>query len=327
MKIRMGINPYGLSYHLGLHAADTPRANPNPAGLEGFLALAEESGARVAELADRWLGGMDAAALATLRERLAQSDLVPVISSGLHRGDIDACIRWAKALGAKMVRVALTTVLCGDRAGLGERWGALVAEVRSKLDAAVPKLEAAGLTLLIENHQDFTSRELVGFCEEFGPSVRIVYDTANSFPVAESPLDFTRVVAPFVRYLHCKDYRVQLTDEGIRLVRCPTGDGAVPLREIITILGDHHDEMLAAIEIGALEARHVRLLTPAWWQGYEPRSAESLAACLLAARRNRLGDDEEWRTPWERGADGEVAGFELAQLRRSVENMKRLGLL
>ena len=327
MQVRMGLNPYGISYHLGLHAAGTPRANPNPAGLEGFLDLAEGAGARAIELADRWLGALDASGLQALAARLRDNDIVPVVSSGLHRGDIDACILYATALGADRIRVALTPILCGDRAADAARWHALVAETREKLGVAVPKLEAAGLTLLIENHQDFTSRELVGFCEEFGPAVRIVYDTANSFPVAESPLDFTRVVAPYVRYLHCKDYRVQFTGEGIRLVRCPTGDGAVPFAELFAILAEHHDDMLAAIEIGALEARHVRLLTPGWWRGYAPKEAEELAACLLAAHRNRLPDDADWRTPWERGADGEIAAFELDQLRRSVENVKAMGLM
>ena len=120
---------------------------------------------------------------------------------------------------------------------------------------------------------------------------------------------------------------MQFTDQGIRLVRCPSGDGAVPFKEVFAILAEHHDTMLAAIEIGALEARHVRLLTPAWWHGYAPKSAEELAACLLAARRNRLPDDAEWRTPWERHADHELVAYELAQVRRSAANLKALGLM
>src|SRR5690606_35418890 len=148
-----------------------------------------------------------------------------------------------------------------------------------------------------------------------------------SFPVAEAPLDFTRIVAPYVRYVHAKDYRVQFTDEGIRVVRCPTGDGAVPFSELFAILAEHNDTMLAAIEVGALEARHVRLLTPDWWHGYAPMPAEELATCLLAARRNRLPDDAEWRTPWERNADHELVAYELAQVRRSAANLKALGLM
>lgn len=324
MHIRFGLNPYGLTYTLGLQGRGTPRANPKATGLDGFLTLAAELDAKVVELWDGWLAEAD---LVALRDRLSAHDMLPVVSSGLHNGDVDACIRYAHALGADRIRFALTPILCGDRAAAGPRWHELVASTRERLAIAAQKAEAAGVTILIENHQDFTSRELVGFCEEFGPSVRIVYDTANSFPVAEAPLDFTRVVAPYVRYVHAKDYRLQFTDEGIRLVRCPTGDGAVPIREIFAILAEHHDDMVVAIEIGALEARHVRLLTPEWWRGYPPKDAEGLAACLLAARKNRLADDAEWRTPWERGADDELIDYEIAQVRRSAENLRALGLM
>lgn len=327
MQIRTGLNPYGLTYYLGLQGAGTPRANPRPAGLAGFLVLAEELGARCIELWDGWLGAMDEAELATLAARLQRLDMVPVISSGLHRGDVETCFHAARALGATMIRFALTPILCGDRAAAGPRWPELVAAVGAQLGPLAARAGAEGVTLLIENHQDFTSHELVGFCEQFGPSVRIVYDTANSFPVAEAPLDFTRVVAPWVRYVHAKDYNVQFTTEGLRLVRCPTGDGAVPIAELFGVLAEHHDTMLAAIEIGALEARHVKLFTPDWWQGYAPRPAAALAACLLAAQRHRLPDAAEWRTPWERHADGELIAYELAQVRRSAANLRALGLM
>lgn len=324
MKIRMGLNPYGLTYYLGLQGRGTPRANPDPAGLEGFIRLGEELGAKVLEL---WEGALAESDLGALKQRLAALDITPVVSSGLQHGDLDKLIGYAEALGADRIRLALTPILCGDRNAAGPKWHELVAGVREKLGPAAERAKAAGVTLLIENHQDFTSRELVGFCEEFGPSVRIVYDTANNFPVAESPLDFTRVVAPYVRYVHAKDYNVQFTSEGYRLCRCPSGDGAVPFKELFAILAEHNDTMLAAIEIGALEARHVRLFTPDWWHGYAPKPAEELAAVLLAAQRNRLPEGADYRTPWERNADHELVDYELGQMKKSVANMRALGFM
>lgn len=324
MKVRMGLNPYGLTYYLGLQGRGTPRANPNPAGLDGFIALAEQHGARVLEL---WEGWLDEADLPALKRRLDALDITPVVSSGLQQGDVDKLIGYALALGADRIRFALTPILCGDRNAAGAKWHELVASVRDKLGPAAKKAAAAGVTILIENHQDFTSRELVGFCEEFGPSVRIVYDTANNFPVAESPLDFTRVVAPYVRYVHTKDYNVQFTPEGYRLCRCPSGDGAVPFKELFEILAEHNETMLAAIEIGALDARHVRLFTPDWWHGYAPRQAEELAAALLAAQRNKLPEDADYRTPWERNADHELIDYELGQMKKSIANMRALGFM
>lgn len=327
MKITTGLNPYGLTYYLGLQGAGTPRANPNGAGLEGFIALTEELGGKAIELWEGWFKSMSEAELATLRQRLDDKGWKRVLSSGLMHCDIELLLKAAKALDATYIRLALTPILCGDRAAAGDRWYELVAEVHKRLEQYAPMAAAAGKVLLIENHQDFTSHELVGLCDEYGPSVRIVFDMANTFPVAESPLDFTRVIAPYVRHCHVKDYRVQFTDDGFRLCRCPSGDGAVPHKEMFDILGQHNDEMIACIEIGALEARHVKLLTPQWWHGYAPKPAEELAACLLAAQRNRFAEGEEWRTPWERNADHELIDYELGQYRRSAANLKAQGLM
>lgn len=324
--LRVGLNPYGLTYHLGLQGRGTPRANPDGRGLEGFLELAEELRAKTLEIAEAWLLPLGDAELRALRERLMLSGMTPVVSSGLQQGDFEGCLRVADGLGAKLIRFALTPILCGDRAAAGPRWPELVAGVRGKLAAYAPIAAARGVTVVIENHQDFTSRELVAFCEEFGPSVRLVYDTGNSFPVGEAPLAFTRIVAPYVRLVHLKDYRVQASDEGFRLVRCAIGDGAVPFAELVAILREHHVTLPAVLEPGALEARHVRLLTPGWWQGYPQAGATDLAACLAATRRHRLPEDADIRTPWERGADGELAEYELAMIRRSAANMAALGI-
>ena len=327
MKIRTGLNPYGLTYVLGLQGRGTPRANDKATGLEGFIALGVELGARTLEIWEGWLLDKSDAELAGLRDRLATLGMLPVVSSGLQSADMPALVRVARALGASLVRFALTPILCGDRAAAGPRWYELVAGVRDKLGRCAEEAAAAGLTIVIENHQDFTSRELVGFCEEFGPAVRIVYDTGNSFPVGEAPLDFTRVIAPYVRHVHLKDYNAQWTDEGIRLVRCAIGDGAVPFRDLFDILGRHHEEVTAVLEPGALEARHVRFFTAGWWHGYAPRPAEDFAACLAAARVRRLADDADWRTPWERGDDAALAQYELDMIRRSAANMRALGIL
>jgi len=325
--LEVGLNPYGLSYTLGLQGQGTARANPKARGLEGFIEIATELGAKTLEIFEPWLARMADEELAALRDRLRQLAMQPVISSGLQMGNIESCIRSADGLGAKIIRFALTPVLCGDRAALGEKWPELVADVRRKLGDYAPKAAAHGLTLVIENHQDFTSRELVDFCDEFGENVGIVFDTGNAFPVAEAPLDFTRVIAAKVRHLHLKDYNVQFTDEGFRLVRCAIGDGAVPIAEMLAILAEHHKKLPAVLELAALEARHVRLLTPDWWKGYAPKSAEALAACLKAARKNRLADDADYRTPWERGDDAALEAYELAMIRRSAANMRALGIM
>jgi 3-oxoisoapionate decarboxylase len=322
--MRVGLNPYGLTWVLGLQGRGTARANPAGRGLDGFLAIAGELGAEVVEIFDPWLQALPDAAVSAVGARLAGRGAVPVVSAGIDMmGPIESAFRSAGLLGATTIRLGLTPVLCGDRNAWGEKWGALNARIAAVLAEWGPRAEDAGYRLAIENHQDFTSAELAGFCEAYR-GVGITFDTGNTFPVGEAPLDFARRVAPHIVHVHLKDYRVQFTDLGFRLVRCAIGEGAVPLAEMLPMLTA---AKTAVLEPGALEARHIRLFTPDWWTGYPPRRAEALAACLLAAHINRLPEDEDYRTPWERQDDGSLEDYELAMIRRSAANMRALGIM
>ena len=77
--LKTGLNPYGLTYHLGLQGKGTPRANPLGKGLEGFIAFATELKAKTLEIFDPWLAQLDDAQLATLSERLNTLGMTPVI--------------------------------------------------------------------------------------------------------------------------------------------------------------------------------------------------------------------------------------------------------
>ena len=117
--LTVGLNPYGIAYTLGLHGRDTPRANPNGGGLEGFIAVATELGARTLEIFEPWLAAMTEAELRALKDRLAKLGMTPVVSSGLMMGPVDRAIREAVTLGATVIRLGLTPVLCGDRNAAG----------------------------------------------------------------------------------------------------------------------------------------------------------------------------------------------------------------
>ncbi|TIU20936.1 MAG: sugar phosphate isomerase/epimerase, partial [Mesorhizobium sp.] len=164
--LRLGLNPYGLTYHLGLQGRGTPRHNPDGAGLEGFIALAQELGARTLEIYEPWLTDLPDAEVVDLRRRLTALDIVPVVSGGLLvAGPLDNAFRAARLLEATTIRIALTPVLCGDRNVWGGKWGEFNATIRAALTEWGPRAAAEGRVLGIENHQDFGSDELVAFCE------------------------------------------------------------------------------------------------------------------------------------------------------------------
>jgi sugar phosphate isomerase/epimerase len=184
------------------------------------------------------------------------------------------------------------------------------------------------MILAIENHQDFGSEELLEFCDLGGDSVGICLDTGNPLAVAETPLSFARTVAPRVQHVHLKDYRAQMTSDGYRLVRCPIGDGAIPLVEIEAIVSACTPDVTATLEPGALQARHIKLLTEEWWKGYQPKSQEEIDDCLQAASYRALSPDEDYRTPAELEEGPEsVCHFEMEQIINSIQNMKSIGWL
>jgi len=262
-----------------------------------------------------------------LRDLLAGWSMTPVVSTMLPQAPDDtltAHVRCARLLGAPFVRVGLSPVLEGARAAWGDRWEEIVRHVSATLRREAPRAANAGVAIVIENHQDFGSEELLAMCDAAGPNVGIVLDTGNPFAVGEDPVAFARRASRRIRHVHLKDYRAQFTEQGVRLVRCAIGDGAVPFQEIETVLGESHDALTASLEPGALNARHIRLFTPDWWRGYPPRDASELATALGRLRATRLPDAEPYETPWERGAPPqEIVDYEMAQVRRSAANMRQ----
>jgi sugar phosphate isomerase/epimerase len=324
---RVGLNPYGLAYSIGLQGRGTARANPAPISLAEFIALASRLGAACVELDGRWLADRSDDELARVGYEISSSGMTPICSDWLlHQpGEtLDHALRYTALLGASLLRLHLTPVLEGARARRGAQWPVLLEHARHVLADAARKATARGVALAIENHQDLTSEELLAIASEAGDNVGVVMDTGNPFAVAEDPVAFARRAAARIRHVHLKDYRAQFTGQGYRLVRCAIGDGCVPFAEIAAALPKG---LTASIEPGALEARHIRLLETSWWEGYAPREARELATVFGRLQHRRLSDHEDIRTPWEAGADAAtLMRYELEQVERSMLQVHAMAL-
>ena len=345
---QIGLNPYGFTHAVGLQAFGTPRANPAGTGLRGFISIAREIDAQCFEFDGRWLAPLKDDELAAMACELPG---VPRLCSYWLQhtpGEtLDEAIRATRAIGGTTIRVHLTPVLEGARAKQGSRWQTMLDHARTTLNREAPKAADAGLLVAIENHQDLGSEELLEYAEEAGPNVSIALDTGNPFAVAEDPVAFAARVARRVSHVHLKDYVSQSTSEGFRLIRCAIGDGCVPLREIADVIfrlsasakaparpplewerrkAEAGAPLTASIEVGALEARHIRVFARDWWEGYPPRDASELRVALDRLKTRRLDDNADYRTPWERQeATPVIVDYEMRQLQKSVENLRALG--
>lgn len=318
-RLPVGLTVSGTVHSMGL----APAAGREPITVRGLMDRAVELGLGGIEPPARLLQGED---LRSLRAYAAERDLTVVIDTAGYQPDaLASAFDVAARVGASTVRTVVGGAkIGGDRRPLAGRWPAFLDKVLDGLRTAVEAAERAGVTLAVENHQDLASEELLWLCEtidsrHFG----ITLDTANPLGTAEEPLDFFRRVAPWVRNVHLKDYRVWSSAEGYRLVRCPVGQGLTDFPALLDILDDAVPGVSMAVELGALEARHIRVLAEDFWPDYPPRTAAQLAAALQVVSTHQQSGD--WRTPFERDEPAEViAAYEEEQLLQSVDCLHQL---
>ncbi|HWE64839.1 MAG TPA: TIM barrel protein [Chloroflexota bacterium] len=327
-RLSIGLAAYSLSYSCGFEGAGTARAWPRPYDAYALMDLATDYNLAGVEFPpQRCLPSVEAAELEHARGYAAARDLFIVADTGVvDVADLQTLLPIAAALGARTVRAIVSTILCGDRRAVRDTWPGYLAEIGRRLHAVRGLAEELQVSIALENHQDMTSDELVALCEDLGsPRIGVTLDAINPLAVGEDPLAFARRVAPYLKHVHLKDYYLYRTVEGFRLVRCAVGAGVLDVPGLLSLCARQAPQATLSIEIGSLYARHVRLLEDEFWQGYPPRRVEDVLPVLRLREQRARPADEEWRTPWERGEQGElVATYEAEQVRDSVHNLRAL---
>ena len=346
--MRIGLAVYGTVFSMGLHpASGRPRIKPIQlmeralaAGLEGvelpvsLLVSVPSSGSskESAPTTSRGkvytpnpkrsspnaLEGEDIVAVAHYAQE--HNLFITLATGGYDPEVLTEALNLAAQLGAGTVRTVVGGAkIGGDRRPLAGRWQAFLQEVLAKLRKATAVAERVGVNLAVENHQDLASEELLWLCESSAsPRFGITLDTGNPLATAEEPMEFARRVAPYLKNVHLKDYWVYHSEEGYRLVRCPLGQGVIDFPTLFAILTEACADVTMSVELGALEARHVRVLAEDYWPEYPPRSAAQLVHVLSFVRAH-AGPAEDWRTPFERDEPAEVIiTYEEQQLAASL---------
>ena len=149
-------------------------------------------------------------------------------------------------------------------------------------DAVVPRMEAAGMRLAVENHFDISSalldtlaepypRDVVGYC----------IDTANSLRSFESPLEVIRLLQPRAFCYHLKDYHVIGTKISFTVIGAPLGEGQLDLDGCLEMIFAHDNSPQLFVETWTppTDDRQRDVQTEADWLD---RSVKSLATRLPA---------------------------------------------
>ncbi len=317
--MRIGLAAYGTIFSMGMTPlAGRPRIKPLQ-----LLERAMLSGLTGAELPAVLLEGEDEEAVA--RYAADHQLFLNLATSGYDPETLTKILELGARLGVTTVRtVAGGAQIGGDRRLIGDRWSTFLEEVLRGLRAATLVAERVGVNLALENHQDLASEELLWLCDSIDSArFGITLDTGNPLATAEEPIDFFRRTGPYIKNVHLKDYSISLSDEGYRLVRSPIGQGVIDFPQLFAIVAEFCPDVTLSLEIGALEARHIRVLADDYWPAYPPRSAAQLARVLRFVYTHSNQSDN-WQTPFERNEPVEaIVTYEERQLAESVAYIKQ----
>lgn len=217
--MKIGISSYTYVWWAGVPGYPQPVAPLTPMRL---LDVAAELGVDVVQIADNMpLDAWSEPALDALAQAAASRGLtLETGTHGISPGHLARHLKIAQRLHAKMIRTLL------DRPA---------SEAAVLLRESAPHLEAAGVTLGIENHDHYPAAVLRQLIEQVNsPNIGICLDTANSLGCGEGIHEVLSALAPCVVNLHIKDFTVRrLTHlKGFIVEGAPAGQGLLDLPSI-----------------------------------------------------------------------------------------------
>lgn len=220
----------------------------------------------------------------------------------------------ARKLGSSILRCVagdLFTRDAGyDMAQLGDD---AVAILREACRAA----EEMGMKIAMENHADFTVRELASILARVhSPAFGFTVDTANLAFDMDEPQRLTQIMAPYALTTHFKNYRVIRTPQGLALENCSLGDGDIDPVVVAEILARYHPGLHLNIEIHSQFAPFpLDILKPGYWDRHPAPPGDGLSWYLARSwTRNDLP------TPPANLADGsESWQLERKHLEQSID--------
>ena len=238
--MRIGVSSYTYTWAIGVPGHAPRRALT----LLELLERAYSLGVEVLQVADNLpLHEQSEVQLEAFNSRVRELRLaVEVGTRGIAPAHLKRYLLLAKRLDSPLLRVVIAQKghdLTPDEA---------IAVLKPQRSA----FERAGVMLAIENHEKFSTDELIYIVEQLGTDwVGICLDTVNSFGALEGPAIVVEKLSPFTVNLHVKDFAVRRAEHmmGFEVEGRPVGQGQLDVPWLLERLGRHGRTMSAIIEL------------------------------------------------------------------------------
>jgi len=238
--VRIGVSSYTYTWAIGVPGHAPRRALTVLELLERAYSL----GVEVLQVADNLpLHELSKAQLDAFSSRVGELGLaVEVGTTGIAPAHLESYLLLAKRVNSALLRVVIA------QKGRDLAANEAIAILKPQRSA----FERAGVMLAIENHEKFSSDELVHVVEELGTDwAGICLDTVNSFGALEGPAIVVEKLGPFTVNLHVKDFAVRRAEHmmGFEIEGRPVGQGQLDVPWLLERLGGRERTMSAIIEL------------------------------------------------------------------------------
>ena len=328
MKLNdLTLNYYSFGFYAGL-ISDPNRAEPI-LGLDGLVKLAKENGLGGVEIPfDRFYGLTEIEQGLDHIKQIQMQDLLVFID--LEHTDVEYIRRlvpYLPLLGIKTIRIKMDQIgptIYGGNRYLSDTFQTAVEQFKLKLKLLKPILEDFGVSVAIENHQDFHSLELLEIADQANTElVGITWDVGNSIAVGDTIESFYTNVGHLIKNVHLKDYKLFKSSKGIRLVRCALGEGVVDYFNLFKKLSSLDVNM--SIELGAQVTRECHINDHQYWDALSGIKLNKKAYFAFIGEKARF--DQESLSKFEQGfSERELINSELCEFEASLDNFKQIFL-
>ncbi len=176
------------------------------------------------------------------------------LEGGTNEGaltDLISHIGIAHSLGATVMRIVGSSLRFRH-----EPHDPQLQRLSAMLREAVKVAEEKGVLLAIENHIDFTAREILGLIESVGSrSLGVNFDTGNALRLFEDPVEEARLLASHVYATHIKDLsprRGGSPRDWNFWESVPVGHGIVDIAGILRVLRKSGFQGVLCVEVDCL---------------------------------------------------------------------------
>ena len=227
----LGISSYTFTWAVGVDGYQKPR---HPLSALGLIEKAKNLGLSVVQICNNMpldlLSNVEIKELSSVvrKERIE----LEIGTQGVDPACLYQYLNLANQLNAKLVRTTLHSGNSMPDIYQAIKW----------LKQIARDFEADSVRIAIENHDKYSSENLVKIVEEVdSPSVGICLDTVNSLGVLECPGFVVKKLAPYTINLHIKDFKIQRVQHqmGFLVTGCPAGDGQLDIDMVLNVL---HEE-------------------------------------------------------------------------------------